>query len=148
MNEQWNRLDYIRALEAIKSEGELFGQSVEKMSDVYEIIGKHFGVSIHTAASWRRDDNGYGPKKSIREDVIALCKIYNRCLPSLGGKTETRPKRCMEICSCKECGTPFESMGYNVFYCDACRRKKRTRIAYNAYKRTHPVINNKHRKER
>lgn len=138
MNEQWNRLDYIRALEAIKSGGELFGQSVEKMSDVYEIIGKHFGVSIHTAASWRRD-NGYGPGKSIREDVMALCKIYNRCLPALGGKTETRPKSGTKTYSCRECGTPFESVGYNVFYCDACRRKKRKQIAHNAYRRTHPV---------
>ena len=41
---------------------------------------------------------------------------------------------------CKECGSEFESRGYNVFYCAPCRKKKRQQISHNAYRRTHPAV--------
>ena len=41
--------------------------------------------------------------------------------------------------ACKVCGKTFESKAYNVFYCNDCRRRKRKRIAHNAYRKTHPL---------
>ena len=49
------------------------------------------------------------------------------------------PDYSIKTYSCRECGKPFQSAGYNAFYCDDCRKKKRKQIAHNAYRRTHPI---------
>lgn len=47
---------------------------------------------------------------------------------------ETRP---MRQYNCKNCGAPFLSRGYHVFYCEACRKEKRKETAANAYRKTY-----------